>query len=294
MKRGLIAWNRSELPPAAFEARLDLVRKTLAERGLPALFVYTDVWKSNEGRYFSNFMPYWNRALLAIPANDAPILLCGLSPRVYPWIRSVTIIDEIRPSTNLAGQLLNLCSEKGFKRIGALDFDRMPQDLCAPITAGSIEVVEMQWDQIHSQPDHAELSMYRQGLLLAREILDQELSAGVGLVDYEFAGRLERRLRRAGCEDLVLLMTNGDTAPAPAAGSILKDQFSATLAMEYRGHWVKLSRPNTSSANFEILRRRFDDEVRSFPDTGSTPVKLERLSGPYPYESCGPGEIRRR
>src|SRR5213593_1185081 len=134
MKRGLITWDPSEIPAAAFNGRLDGVRRALRERDLAALVIYSDMWRSNQARFFSNFMPYFNRAMLIISCdtpqsnvggvsqdmisiarlNQArffsnfmpyfnramliiscdtpPTLLCGLSPRVYGWIRSVTII----------------------------------------------------------------------------------------------------------------------------------------------------------------------------------------------------------
>ena len=76
-------------------------------------------------------MPYWNRALLVIPRDSAPVLLCGLSPRVYPWIKSVTILEEIRPATNLAQQLTQLRTEKGWTKIGVLDLPQIPYDLLA-------------------------------------------------------------------------------------------------------------------------------------------------------------------
>src|SRR5207248_1049981 len=155
MKRGWITRDQSELPQKVFDARLEIVRKALAERDLPALVVYTDVWRSNQGRYFSNFMPYWNRALLVIPRDSAPVLLCGLSPRVYPWIRSVTILDEIRPSANIADQLVKMCGEKGWTRIGVLDLPQLPFDLTVPNT------VDVPSSAVHPAPDEAEVSMYR-------------------------------------------------------------------------------------------------------------------------------------
>src|SRR5579871_1545105 len=118
MKRGLIAWDKSELPPEAFETRLAAARKRLAERDLPALVIYSDLWRSNYGRFYSNFMPYFNRAFVVIPLADKPFLLCGLSPRVYPWIKSVTIFEEIVQSPNLAQKLIDICSQRGWKRIG--------------------------------------------------------------------------------------------------------------------------------------------------------------------------------
>jgi hypothetical protein len=228
MKRGWITWDKTELPPSAFDARLAVVRQHLSENDLPALVVYTDVWRSNQGRYLANFMPYWNRALLVIPRDSAPVLLCGLSPRVYPWIRSVTILEDIRPNMNVS----KLCEEKGWTKVGALDLPQFPYDLSVP------NAVDVPWSAIHPEPDEAELAMYRRAAKMAREILRAEPLSGL---DHEFIGRLERKFRRAGAEDLVIQVT-GD---------------SVSVAMEYRGHWVKI---------------------------GGTGVHL--LSGPYPYEYC--------
>ncbi len=262
MKRGWISWDKNEIPPAAFEQRLDTARKYLALRDLPALVVYTDVWRSNQGRYFSNFMPYWNRALLVIPRDTAPVLLCGLSPRVYPWIRSVAILDEIRPSPDLARRLRQMCDEQGWSRIGVLDLPQSPSELLPP------NAVDVPWIAVHPTPDESELLMYRRAAKMAREILEGEMQYGNGMVDHAFVARLELKFRRAGAEDLVILTTNGDTPPLPAVGSTLGDTFSTCVALEYRGHWVKVG--------------------RSAGMASGTPreSKIELLSGPYPWEFC--------
>jgi len=263
MKRGWITWDRTELPREAFETRLASARKHLGERDLPLLVVYTDIWKSNQGRHFSNYMPYWNRALLLIPREESPVLLCALSPRVYPWIKSVTVLNDIRPSPNPAQGLLEICSEKGWEKIGVLGLGQVPYDLHQQMRAGAVEAVDV---SLPAEPDEWELSMYRHAAALARTGLEEELAVGVGVLDHEFTGRLERRFRRAGAEDLVVLLTNGQTAPRPAAGETLGEDFSVSLALEYRGHWVKVA--------------------RSASTRDPVPVRLhvENLSGPYPYE----------
>ena len=262
MKRGWITWDKAVIPPAAFEARLAVARAHLATHDLSALVVYSDVWKSNQGRYFSNFMPYWNRALIVIPRDGAPVLLCALSPRVYPWIKSVTIFEEIKPSPNLTQQLLAMCGEKGWKRIGVLDLPQLPYDLQLP------DAVDVPWRAVRPAPDEFEVSMHREAAKLARAILESEMPGGAGSIDHEFVGRLERKFRREGAEDLVILVTNGKTAPLPPAGATLGNSFSASVALEYRGHWVKIAR----SAK-QILQE-------------ATESKIELLSGPYPYEFC--------
>jgi hypothetical protein len=244
MKRGLITWDRNELPPAVFEQRLARVREELAQRDLPALVVYTDVWRSNQGRFLANFMPYWNRALLVIPREGPPILLCGLSPRVYPWIKSVTIIQDIRPNLNLA----KLREDNGWTKIGALDLPLFPCDLAIQ------DAVNIPWSAIHPEPDEAELGMYRRAAKMAREILDAELSSG----EQDIVPRLELKYRRAGAEDLV----------------IVRYKDSLSVAMEYRGHWVKIARPFLGAHN------------RPFGLCAQHDSHVELLSGPYPYEYC--------
>ena len=270
MKRGWITWNQSELPRAAFDARVHEARRCLAGQDLPALAVYTDIWRSNRVRHFSNFMPYWNRALLVIPREDKPLLLCGLSPRVYPWIKSVTILEDLLPSPNLAQRLLQLGAERGWSRIGALDFTQFQFDLYTSLAAGPIPIVDV---SLPLAPDEWEISMYRRAAQMAREGIAEELPGAVGRTDHEFTGRLERKFRRAGAEDLIILLTNGKTPPDPARGETLEPAFSVSLALEYRGHWIKLVRNRVGHAS-------------GLPPDAYT----ETLSGPYPYE-LGAGSL---
>jgi hypothetical protein len=217
MKRGLITWDKAELPPSVFEARLQKARAALAKQDLPALLVYSDVWRSTEGRHLTNYMPYWNRSLIVIPREQPPVLLCGLSPRVYPWIKSVTVFEEIRPASKLVPTLLQLCAERGWTKLGVLDLPRLTHEIYAPLEASDVEASDV-------------------------EILTAELPKGVGLTDYQFSGRLERAFRRAGAEDLVLLFSTDNSAPRHASGAMLGDKYSVAVALEYRGHWARVTR----------------------------------------------------
>lgn len=264
MKRGLITWDKTEIPPSVFNTRLAIVRRELTALDLPALVVYTDVWRSNQGRYLANLMPYWNRALLVIPRESAPILLCGLSPRVYPWIRSVTILEDIRPNLNLA----KLREENGWDRIGVLDLPLLPNDLAIPNS------VDVPWSAIHPECDEAELAMYRRAAKLARDVLDAELPNAAGLIDHEFVARLERTYRHAGAEDLVILTTNGDNVPLPPIGAVLSDSCSVAVALEYRGHWSRLISSQPPGVGVSLASR------------------YELLSGPYPWEPCDKAALK--
>jgi len=238
MKRGLITWDKAELPPSVFEARLARARAALAKHDLPALLVYSDVWRSNEGRHLTNYMPYWNRSLIIIPREQAPLLLCGLSPRVYPWIKSVTIFEEIRPASKLVPTLLQLCAERGWTRLGVLDLPRLPHEIHLPLVASDVEASDVQFDLT----DDAEIAMHRRAEQMARAILTAEMPKGAGLTDYQFSGLLERAFRRAGAEDLILLFSTSDSAPRPARGATLGNKYSLAVALEYRGHWARVTR----------------------------------------------------
>jgi len=272
MKRGLITWNKSEIPPQVFERRVSRVRGELAERDLPALVVYSDLWRSNQARFFSNYMPYFNRALLIIPRDTPLTLLCGLSPRVYGWIRSVTTIEDVRPAGNFVKPLFDIAAERKWPRIGFLDFEQFPYDLYKGLHGGSHAAVNVELSTLFAPADDETEVQIR--VIAAREastILEEEIQHGVGLVDYHFVGRLERRFRRAGAEDLIILLTNGHTVPAPASGAKLEEHFSVSIALEYRGHWVRLSRAHGMVVT-------------------TAPSLLESLDGSYPYE-CGIGNI---
>src|SRR5579862_677009 len=164
MKRGLIAWDKEQLPPRVLEKRLARARAALAERDLPALLVYTDVWRSNQARFLTNFMPYWNRSLVVIPLDAPPVLLCALSPRVYPWIKSVTVFEDIRPASKLMQTLDQLCAERQWRKLGVLDLPMLPVEVHSRL--GEIETVDVP-SQAICEPDDAEISMRRRAVTIS-------------------------------------------------------------------------------------------------------------------------------
>jgi len=242
VKRGLIIWDKSEIPPEVFVRRVDDVRRVLEERSLAALMVYSDLARSHPARFFSNLMLYFNRALLIIPRESPLTLLCGLSPRVYGWIRSVTTIEDIRPAGNFARPLFELAKERSWTRLGALDLDQFPYDIHKAIRSGSVEILNVEAPAVfRPDADETELAMRQKASAMVEEILGDEMREAVGSIDHHFVGRLERRFRRAGAEDLIVLVSSGRTVPAPPTGATLEEGFSACVALEYRGHWVQLT-----------------------------------------------------
>jgi len=261
MKRGLIAWDRAELPPTVFDSRLARVRAALAERNLPALLVYTDVWRANQGRFLTNFMPYWNRSLIVIPRDAPPVLLCALSPRVYPWIKSVTVFEDIRPASKLMATLDQLCEERGWSGLGVLDLPKLPVEIHSGLSGRAI--VDVPSAGI-TDPDDAEFAMRRRAAELARRTLEHGAAE---------IGQFERQLRHLGAEDLVIRVRS--------RGS---DAYSVSVALEFCGHWVKVARAYGPAVEVALLERRFHAALSDGDGY------RENLAGPQPYET-GTGAI---
>ncbi len=72
MKRGLVSWEKNELPPEELAARLATVHAVARNQRVDVVVLYSDVWRSNDARYLSNYMPYWNRAFVVVPHERNP------------------------------------------------------------------------------------------------------------------------------------------------------------------------------------------------------------------------------
>jgi hypothetical protein len=273
MKRGLVSWDRNELPPEELAARLAAVHAVARNTNVDAVVVYSDVWRSNDARFLSNYMPYWNRAFVVVPVEEKPILLCALSPRVYPWIKTVTVHETIIASPSPPATLFKLCGERGWKRVGVCDLDGLPADLHAELTSGKIELIDIPRSEVRTAPSAVEVRMHARAAGMAREVLEQELATVGERNDHELTGRLELVLRHAGAEDVVILVADGQGPPIPAEGRRVGPHTSVLVAIEYNGHWAKVTR------NFAGVTSNL-----AWPD-GMTQLR-EILSGPYSWATA--------
>ena len=280
MKRGLISWDAKELPPEELAGRLAAAQAVMRTKGVDALVVYCDVWRSNDVRFLSNYMPYWNRAFAVVPRDEQPILLCALSPRVYPWIKSVTVHETIVASPSLPVALFKLCTERGWTHVGVCDLDGLPADLHSQMLSGTVRLTDIPRSDIRPAPTELEVQMHARATHLARTVLETTLEATLetpaftsgALSDHELTGQLERLLRRAGAEDAVILVSDGTGPPVPASGATVGKHTSVVVAVERNGHWGKVTR-NLAGATSPLP-----------PKNGGTTF-WETLSGPYSWES---------
>ncbi|HEY0940146.1 MAG TPA: hypothetical protein VGE08_08625 [Steroidobacter sp.] len=273
MKRGLVSWDRNELPVEEMSARLDAVHALARNKSVDAVVVYSDVWRSNDARYVSNYMPYWNRAFIVTPLGEKPILLCALSPRVYPWIKTVTVHETIVASPSPPATLFKLSAERGWKRVGVVDLDGLPADLHEELTAGKIEIVDIPRTELRPAPTAVEVRMHANAARMAREVLERALATAGARTDHELTGLLERDLRHAGAEDVVVLVSDGEGPPIPAEGRPVGPNTSVVVALEYNGHWAKVT-------------RNLAGVTSSLTSPGEATQLREILSGPYSWENA--------
>ena len=125
------------------------------------------------------------------------MLLCALSPRVYPWIKTVTVHETIIASPSPPATLFKLCAERSWKRVGVFDLEGLPTDLHAELIAGNVELVDIPRTELRSKPTAVEVRMHARAARMAREVLEQEIAARIAKTDHEITGRLERVLRRS-------------------------------------------------------------------------------------------------
>ncbi|HEY4342260.1 MAG TPA: hypothetical protein VGM97_20115 [Steroidobacteraceae bacterium] len=292
MKRGLITWDQERVPPNAFATRMNALNELMERYAVPALAVYTDVWRSNDVRYASNYMPYWNRAFAVLMRAQPPVLLCSLSPRVYPWIKTVTIHETIVPSPNLPIQLLKLATDRGWPCVGFLDFEGLPHDLYVQIRAAQLQIIDIPRELARTAPDAAEIAMHRQAAVIAREALDALVQDAIGMNEFTLIGRIERLVRRAGAEDLITLVSDGNSHFRPASGEIVGPNTSIMAAVEYSGHWAKVSRnlaglvspiaPLEQSSHIETLSASYPWEplqAQVLPDDAVVAFQVELDGG---------------
>ena len=93
---GSYVWAQDRLPYDEFTLRLDELRAAMERNGWPAVLVYGDVREHAALAFLSSFIPRvrWGMALL--PRSGDARLLCAMSTRDLPAMRTLTWIADVR------------------------------------------------------------------------------------------------------------------------------------------------------------------------------------------------------
>src|SRR5580704_2287661 len=156
---GSYTWAQDRLPYDEFTLRLDALHAAIDRNGWPAVLVYGDVREHAALAYLSNFIPRvrWGMALL--PRSGDALLLCAMSTRDLPAMRTLTWIADVRSGMGPEWErsfdpwIESLKSERRAE-LGTLGFDIM-----APVLHQSVQrscgVPTMMWRCRRSASVHA-------------------------------------------------------------------------------------------------------------------------------------------
>jgi len=246
MRRGLLAWDRSEVPASVLDARVEKCRRGMVAAGFEALLVYNNFPRPAAVSWLTHFVPYWSQGVLLVPKDGAPEYFVSLSNRVAGWVAETSHMGDIVSTPRLGADLAKRL--KGVKRIGVLELNRLPGGIAGPLLAGlpdvKLEDATAMFRSVRHPADAAELALTRKAARLARASLDTALAADDCKRSGTLTAAIEGPARLAGAEE-VLVELAPDLADSDVLCRIdedqpLADRYAVRLSLAYKGHWVRI------------------------------------------------------
>lgn len=246
MRRGLLAWDRAEVPAAALDARVEKCRAGMTGAGFDALLLYNNFPRPAAVSWLTQFVPYWSQGVLLLPKQGAPEYFVSLSKRVAGWVEETSHMGAVVSTPRLGADLAKRLD--GAKRIGVVELNRLPGGIARPLLDGlpgvKLADATAMFRAVRHPADEAERTLSRKAATLAQTSLGDALAAG----DYARSGALtaaiEGPARLAGAEE-VLVELAPDLADSDALRRINGDvplgpRYAVRLSLAYKGHWVRI------------------------------------------------------
>jgi Xaa-Pro aminopeptidase len=251
LKRGCSTWDPEQVPQAEFQARLDRVRKEMAERDLDALVIYGDNYSFGDLCYLTNYFPKVRGGIAVVPRDGAISLLLNIGSRDVPFAKTLTWVEDVRASNQVGGDGAKLLKERGLDKakIGLVDSGQgfpLPQ----------LEEMKGALPQVSWQDCQSMLSPLR-WVKTARELtamraagrLLKEICAGAqefvqsGRKEYEIVADIDRLARDKGAEDIRILTGEKRLNPPSFKRSAgLGNHWAVYLAVQHERYWVEAGR----------------------------------------------------
>jgi len=247
MRRGLMSWSHAEVPPAVLEERVARTQAAMAEEGLAVVMAYTSFAFPAAAHWLCNYTPYWSEAMLVVRPTGLPVLLASMTPRVHPWMRSISHLDAVLSAPRLGPAVANWLQEhtQAGDRVGLVGLDELPASVMQTI-AGADRVLcdaTALVDALRHPADATETRLAERAQQIAREAL----AAGPADAGHasELASTAERVARLAGAEE-VLLRVAGDLTQGAALQRLEGDfalgpRYAVEISVAYKGVWTRLT-----------------------------------------------------
>jgi Xaa-Pro aminopeptidase len=270
---GSYTWAQDRLPSDEFSLRLDALRRAMARHGWRAVLVYGDVREHAALAYLSNFIPRvrWGMALL--PASGDARLLCAMSTRDLPAMRSLTWIADVRSGM---GPEWDKAFDPWFERVGGEASEQqlgtLGFDLMAPVLHDAVRrslgerFVLQRADDVVAVPSHRkrprELTLLRASCALAQEAARVFVDVWQESREPEAAAlAAERAARSRAAQDVrTLISLDGGRTLSPYQGRFEKTAGPVVgyLAVKLMGYWAELFVTLDDGASKNPARRRVE------------------------------------
>ncbi len=249
MRRGLMAWDESELPRGVLAQRIDGLRAVMARERLDAFIFYTNLVQPSAVTYLTGFTPYWSDGLLLVPKSGAPVFATALSKRVANWIASTNPVSEIVNTPKPGGAIGRRLAADGCRRVGVLELDRLPGGLNDEIVdaAPALELIDGSagFASLRQRIDGAERGLIARADALARAALGQ-VDAERALDGGAVAGLVEKQARLRDAEEVYVAVAPdlaADRRLIRVSGPLpLARRFALRASVAYKGSWVRRTR----------------------------------------------------
>jgi Xaa-Pro aminopeptidase len=251
---GSYIWAQDRLPFDEFTLRLDELRAAMERNGWPAVLVYGDVREHAALAFLSSFIPRvrWGMALL--PRSGDARLLCAMSTRDLPAMRTLTWIADVRSGmgpewVNAFDPWLERFKGDQGQKLGTIGFDIMAPVLYAAVRRSLGERLALQRaDDVVAIPARRkrprELTMMRASCKLVEAAAKTFVDSWRGNHEPETAALdAERMARSHAAQDVrTLVSLDGGRTLVPFHGRFEKCEgpLVGYIAVKVLGYWADM------------------------------------------------------
>jgi Xaa-Pro aminopeptidase len=249
---GSYGWAQDRLPIDEFQVRLDDAREHMSRQGWRGLLIYGDAREHAALAYLTNFIPRmrWGMALMAAGDGD-PRLLCSMSARDIPAMRSMTWIADVR-----SGWEWDKAFDPWFGQfdgetavLGTIGFDRMAFALSQSVRlslGGRFQLERA--DDVLKIPRRTKRPRESSIMRRSCQVLETAASAFVESWRFNRAPEIaaldgERAARRMAAQDVRTLVSHdGGRTLVPFQGRFdtSRQPLAGYIAVKVQGYWADM------------------------------------------------------
>jgi Xaa-Pro aminopeptidase len=251
LKRGCSTWDPRQVPQSEFQARLDAVRKEMAQRNLDALVIYGDNYCFADLCYLTNYFPKVRGGIAVVPRAGALSLLLNIGSRDVPFAKTLTWVEDVRASNNVGADGAKLLKEKGLEgvKVGLMDSGNgfpLPQ-----LEEMKSALPHVSWDECDSMivPQRLaktarEIEAMRAAGRLLNEICNEaQRFIKPGRKEYQIVADIDRLARDKGAEDIRILAGEKRlNPPSFKQAATLGNHWAVYLAVQHERYWAEAGR----------------------------------------------------